>query len=563
MNVDRIVKVKTRSGCGINVRTGPGINYPKVRDWGFSEGVQIHVTELDNGWYKCSDGWICGDYLIVTQNNDANLSNNIIYVDSLKLSLALVPDINKGYTPSESELLNTIFNIPESDYTKSDIDNMQYIYGAPFQFTDITDPRPNGSKLGRSYLSSIMGDMSMMVITPGTTNFMESLSKEDSKNMLSALFGINYNDNEELSEVDNILQGKNAGRYYGFKSDYETYMKYVNNMCRIAATLLKLDDIKESEFYEGAGNYSTMDWDIKKMTDKSVWSFLSSDEESRSVAFYIDGKASSFSDGISNELGDSLFASMMDKGSDFAKEMSFLFGSGYSDDAIKETSKQNYQNAVEKVVKKLTSKDSYASKLVTRISDHADTLINGGNIAFPLLWKDSKYSKSYNIEIKLVSPYADAESFYLYILVPIFHLIALSYPRQLGANGYLNPPLIRAFCKGFFTCTLGMITSLDIKRASQEGWSEEGFPTEVDVTMSIADLYENLTITPTGDSAFFHNTEFLDMIAMWCGVNMNKPELKRKLLLWTAYIKSNVKDIPNILDEFSENISNKIRDFLT
>ena len=212
MNVDRIVKVKTRSGCGINVRTGPGINYPKVRDWGFSEGVQIHVTELDNGWYKCSDGWICGDYLIVTQNNDANLSNNIIYVDSLKLSLALVPDINKGYTPSESELLNTIFNIPESDYTKSDIDNMQYIYGAPFQFTDITDPRPNGSKLGRSYLSSIMGDMSMMVITPGTTNFMESLSKEDSKNMLSALFGVNYNDNEELS-LKNLLNKKEEIRW--------------------------------------------------------------------------------------------------------------------------------------------------------------------------------------------------------------------------------------------------------------------------------------------------------------------------------------------------------------
>lgn len=110
---------------------------------------------------------------------------------------------------------------------------------------------------------------------------------------------------------------------------------------------------------------------------------------------------------------------------------------------------------------------------------------------------------------------------------------------------------------------MGIVDSISIKRASQDGWSKYGFPTEVDVSISIKDLYENLSISRAGDWSTFHNMEYLDMLATWTGVNMNKPELERKFQLYKAYIGNYVPDLgSNILRQAQEDIANKIRKYL-
>lgn len=107
---------------------------------------------------------------------------------------------------------------------------------------------------------------------------------------------------------------------------------------------------------------------------------------------------------------------------------------------------------------------------------------------------------------------------------------------------------------------MGMIDSISIKRASQEGWSVEGYPTEVDVSISIRDLYQNLSLSREGDWSTFSNVEFLDMISTWVGVNINKPEKTRTLLLLKAFLGNYVPDfIHNIFGSLHETISDKIR----
>ena len=540
--------VKTHSGIGLNIRSGPGLQYPRIG--GLSEGTPVHCTQCEGGWYLHNGGgWSSGEWLVLDRDYGATSATS----SGGDSGVPPVPDMEDW----EKELINSMYNT--YDTSSTDIDSIRYIYGAPFQFTDITDPRPDGSKLGRTYMETMLNDMSMLILTPGKASFMKNFGKKASDAILTNLLGSSRNE-EEATSLGNILQGKEVGRYYSFDGDYPEYMKYVNNLARISSQLLGIGD---KTLFDGSKKYSEFDWDLGNMSQSNsskIFSFLTAQ---KTVAFFIDAKESNFSDGMSNSLTDSLLANALNKGSDLTKEAIFLFGKAYDDQSLIDTSKNNFDSAVRKVISGLTSNNSLATQVTDRISDHATTLLNGGNIAFPQLWRDSNYNKSYDISIKLISPYGDAESFYLYILVPLWHLVALSYPRQLGANGYSNPFLVRAFCKGWFNCTMGIVESITIKRASQEGWSAYGYPTEVDVNLSIKDLYENLTIARAGDYSTFNNTEYMDMIATWCGVNMNKPELQRTWNMYEAFTKNKFKDLfPNIIDQTHQDLVNKINKYL-
>lgn len=552
------MRVKTNSGIGLNIRSGPGIQNPRVG--GLSENQLVHCTELQNGWYKNQWGWSDGTYLTLVKDYGGTSDTASVATDhNVTSSATASASAESDMEDWERELINSLYSSQIDEYSEADIDDIKYLFGAPFQFTELTDPRPKNSKLGRIYMSTLLSDMSMLVITPGKAAFMKNFSSKGASEVLKRVVG-SYNSDDDESSLTDILKGKETGRYYSFESDYVEYMKYVNNMCWLSAQLLGIGDQK---MYDGSKTYNEFDWSINNLSKtgaSSIFNFLTTD---KCVAFFIDGKQSSFSDGNSNSTDSSMLASAFSKGSDWAKELQFLFGKGFSDESLLNTSKDNYESAVSKIISKLTSNSSLATQISDRVSDHATTLINGGNIAFPEVWKDSNYNKSYNIEIKLVCPYADIESFYLHILVPIWHIIALAYPRQLGANGYINPFLVRAFCKGWFNCSMGMVESVSIKRASQEGWSVYGFPTEVDVSISIKDMYSNLTLSRQGDYSTFHNIEFMDMVATWCGVNLNKPELERKLEQYGIFTKNKLKKFfPNLLKQVELDIANKIKRYM-
>lgn len=540
------VEVGNESWVYLNVRSGPGLSYGEVGR--LYQGNQVTVTESSNGWYKHEKGWSSSSYLVLIKNLESEPVSQ--------------PAPQTPPEPSPPPLTDYEKQILQSIYTKADIhsdsiDSIRYLFGAPYQFTALTDPKPDNSKLGWQYMDTILNDMSMLVLTPGKAAFMTHMSTNAANKVLSQLVG-SVNEDVETGDLQEILEGKQVGRYYTFESDYVEYMKYVNNMCRLTAIMLGIGD---ERLFDGSKKLKDFDWDINELSGSStIFKFLTIE---KSVAFFIDGKSSSFTDGMNNSTRQSMLAGMFEQGSNISKEAYFLLGKSYSDESIMKTSMSNFESAVNKVVKTLTKNDTVAKQFSDRMSDHAVTLINGGNIAFPEIYDNSEASSNYNIELKLVSPYGDPMSIYLNIFVPLWHIIAMSYPRQSGANGYSSPFLVRAFCKGWFNCPLGLISAVSIRRASQDGWSYYGMPTEVDVSLTITNLYENMTISRAGDFSTFHNTEFLDMLATWCGVNMNKPELSRKLGLYQAFISNKVTDtLPNLSAEVSQNITNKLLQYL-
>ena len=51
---------------GLSLRQGPGTGYARIRY--LANGSKVTILEQKNGWGRISDGWICMDYVVLSQN---------------------------------------------------------------------------------------------------------------------------------------------------------------------------------------------------------------------------------------------------------------------------------------------------------------------------------------------------------------------------------------------------------------------------------------------------------------------------------------------------------------
>lgn len=531
----------------LRVRTGPGLNYSIVGR--LPKGTKVIATEYKNGWYKHDrGGWSSGEWVKKTKDLDPNNNAN---------STSPAPATPPGPPPlTDAEKAEIAKLFTSADYSMEKIGNMNFILGMPHQFIPTADPRPKNSEYGRTYLDTIMTDLSMLVITPGRAKLGGT-----GKNQQQIQQGfISTLGTGEPGTLDEIITGKSHGRYYEFETAYTDYIHYVNSLCRLGAIYLGLG---RTSAYNTSTDYKNFDWNpfwskSPYSNEKGLFSFLG---EEPSVPFYINAGQTSFNESSSNSTEQSsLVEGLSGKAQGMVKELRFLMGDAMNDTAITDASKASYDGAVRKVFNAVNFTNN---AVISQMVDYGLTIVNGANVAYPEVWKDSTYGKGYNIEIRLVSPYGDRESIFTNIMVPLFHIIAFSFPRQVGRAGYMHPFLIRAFCKGWFNCNMGMVESVNIKKAAQGGWSSEGLPTEIDVSISLKDLYENLSIARATDITAMSNTEYLDFIGTTCGININKPDIGRKLTMYQAWLQNKVTDMPgDVMSKLSESVGNKLRSYL-
>lgn len=139
--------------------------------------------------------------------------------------------------------------------------------------------------------------------------------------------------------------------------------------------------------------------------------------------------------------------------------------------------------------------------------------------------------------MKLISPSGDKLSVFLNILVPIYHILALTLPRQSIGQTYFSPFLVRAWCKGLFNVDMGIITDLSINKGAEGEWTIDGIPTVAELSFTIKDLYDGMFMSKTesiADTSVMTNITELDYIANSCGVNINDHDVFRTLKLYGA-----------------------------
>lgn len=515
------------------IRTGPGVS--NNTNGYLSRGEK--VTELgisgDGKWLKHDKGWSSLSYLkkevevavdTTTENTPPDTSSGSS--GSSEEGTGYQPDINDVLSGLES---GTSAYISSSDFAK--IKNVAGVFGLPYQFLPSADPRLENSSstenIGYEYAERIVARMPLLLMSPGKASFMTNYSKKDKENLIEHIISVGQATSGDRGTLDDLLT--EDGRYYTFEYDVPRYYTFVNPMCRIAARYLDIQDVVIDGQQLDRINWETFTKSrIKSIGDFGTYS---------SIPFYVDTETS-ISESHSNTTTQSMIASTVNSISDMGRELNFLLGYGASATGIEAMAENpdvaaNIEN-VNATIEKLLGQGNF----LTNLSKHLTTVAAGGRLVFPEIWADSSFSRSYSCEFKLVSPDPSPLSIYLNILVPLFHLLGFVCPQSLASNpnGYTNPFLVRAIYKGFFNVDMGIITDMSVTKGAECQWTPEGIPTSMNISITIKDLYQAMSITPTSSGEWkydtLNNTALMDYIANLCGINIYKPEITRMIEMW-------------------------------
>ena len=188
----------------------------------------------------------------------------------------------------------------------------------------------------------------------------------------------------------------------------------------------------------------------------------------------------------------------------------------------------------------------------------AENFLQGGKMVLPKMVEGSQYGRSISCNLKFVSPYGSKYSVFLRCIVPICHLIAMAYPRQLSDNMYGYPFLVRCAQTGSFNVDLGIISSLTINRGGSDdtNWTIDTLATEWEVQLEITPLVDELMISNTSHPVLMCKNEMLlDYLANFCGFDMLACNLGTKFDMMYSFIRNNFTGTPHALE-------NRLSDFL-
>lgn len=488
------------------------------------------------------------------------------------------------------------------------------LFGLPYQFSPSVDPRiPTISNtVGRKFAENIILDAPVITIIPGKPKYLPG--SKDKQTTTQAIIDASSDLLSPLQEIINSKANNNeVFKYYDFERSYTEYMKYVNILCRTCASFLEInenidgvscqrydyrkykwntDSARGSSSTEkifnsiGSGissvlskitgrssiNISKSDTNItaKERSSKMKYETTSSDDEGsiediltnyNYVQFFIDATTSD--ETMSNTTSESKIKGMLDTGSDMLKELSFIVNSGGLDAKVMTDFAESSTQALADTVGGLTDSSAITGAL-SRVFSLASNIAKGENIIMPDIYQNSAYEKSYSFTVHLKSPYGTKFGYFMDICVPLMHLLALGIPKQTTANSYGSPFLIKAYCEGMFTCNMGMVTSISVSKGVNSAFSVDGLPTEVDVTVSITDLYSDLSMSPQNSPLLFvNNSSLIEYLATTCGLSLITPNIDARLDMLTNAVSNAFMDIDdNIVSGITEAIDNAVKNFL-
>ena len=395
-----------------------------------------------------------------------------------------------------NDLLDTVvYSFNSNSETKEPFDSKEFL-GLPPSFIASADPNK------RIYSKTMLADMPMVMLVPGKPIFFAH-DKEFKKNqedteesMLDRI--AKFDDDDEAGVVEWLKESTSSMsnrdiRYYSFQPDYADYFTYVNTMLSTLAVKMGVSD----------GLY-TFSEDFRK-------GLLTSGIK------YFAEKSSSVTESASNEFGSSKLEGITKGASGLMREMKFLLGI----DAVGNTSDP------EKQEKRNTRLDETMNNLadsgfIGSMAGNVGTVMGGANVLFPEIWNDSKFTRNYNLTFKFASPSGDKMSIFKYVYVPFLTLLALSLPRQSSLTGYYSPFLLRVDSPGHFSTDMGVCTSLTYKKGGNDKlFNKDGLPLEIEVTMSIKDLYPTL-IASNSYKVLRHNQGLAGFLNNMAGLSVDR-----------------------------------------
>ena len=541
----RYASVGYRDGAGSSSKLIGFLDYDKT----------YTVTLYRNHYYFIPEvnGWVYKNYINITKDLAASATQEATEEsqETIYEMDEATKDQIKNFTEEEKEsiymqFVNTEYGNVMSNDAVTDtllISDLNGVWGIPYQFPESVDPpldENDSSRItfGYFYADRIINRMPLLIMSPGKVSFMKSYKDGQKTAILDAL--ASSGDGNSQTVIGDFLS--KPGKYYTFEYDQASYWEYVDAMNHACAVYLGIDDVEVS-LNGKRGKLGSFHW--KDCSNNKFDSLLNSNESY--VCFYADAETTK-SESFSNSTQKSQLADSVNSMSDVAKEVMFLMGAHGEADVVSWIQEQsgninNIINDIGDIANDLLG----GSTVVKELSKEFATIATGGKLIFPEIWSDSEFTQSLDVKIKLRCPCPNKVSWFLDILAPINMLIALTLPRTpygkniLGedysgnpsANGYFSPFLVRAFYKGLFNCDMGIITDLSFSKGKEGSWTIDGLPSEVDVDITIKDLYNVMAMTNNNQpTEFLNNTTFLNYLANSCGISINKPDVERSIDMW-------------------------------
>lgn len=463
------------------------------------------------------------------------------------------------------------------------------ILGAPYHFLNSVDMSYDGiaKEYGRKYYENIFLDAPIISIIPGKPRYLPA--NGDTNVLTQALIAANQGDGSAFLQNigEQIMGSPEEGeaakiRYYGFERDMATYIQYVNTLCRTCADFLGVGATTYNGSELARYNWSEYHWGTDKTYTKvetdengvykdyfSYWAesvaedvktAISSALDSTYLEFFIDPDCSS-NESIGNTTGESKIKALFDTGSEFMKELAFVANSGGGSDNVF-TDAQDFADAsMQQLADVLGSTNDGLGigSTLKKILSVGGNIVKGENIIMPDIYQSSSYDKSYTFTVHLKSPYGSALAYYLDVIVPLMHLLALALPKQTTANTYGSPFLVKAYVDGIFNCDLGMVTSISInKNVNDTVVNTLGVPAEIDVSITITDLYSDLSMSNVDEDPllFLSNTSLIEYLATTCGLSLVRPNPEQKF-------QNMLHSMSNALLDIGGNIKQEVVDKLS
>lgn len=499
------------------------------------------------------------------------------------------------------------------------------LFGLPYQFRGSVDPRIDGisKTVGKKYMENIMLEAPVISIIPGKPKYLPGDKNKDVTSQAIIKAG-----SENFKALQEVIKNKKmitdtSFRYYDFERSYTEYMKYVNILCRSLASFLEINDkIDETTFqrydwrnYRWNGdsyitqtsiasksatkvinNLKKAAADALNITKKKKIAKINLEEtvkdehpsskkmlfETTSDGDYDSNEAtweevlsnfnyvqfcidpdSGYNESFDNSTSDSMLKSMFEKGQNMFKELAFITNSGGASDLTEQAG--NFLDGSFDFLGDKLSSGGQMTSLLSRLLSVGGNVVKGENVIIPDIYQSSNYDRSYDFVVHLKAPYGNKYCWFMEVGVPLMHLIALGIPKQTTANTYGSPFLLKAYVDGIYNCNLGIVSRMAInKNPSPESWTVDGLPSEIDVSVSITDLYSDLTMTPQSSPLLFvNNSSLIEYLATTCGLSLISPNLQKRWNMTVNAFKNSFYDIDdNIKSNIQEAIDSFALDFL-
>lgn len=365
--------------------------------------------------------------------------------------------------------------------------------------------------------------------------------------------------------------------FYTFESDWNSYLQNVKMMINTAVIMLGLQRacVRIGDFYYPIG----MNVNVKDNND--VWSnyrFITpttglgdrniidsqNGDNSQYVSFMIE--PNSVQESYSNEAGESqIYSSIISKDGGLGAEIAFLTNSSANsvDDAVIALA-GDVTSKAEKVLSNLTGG---IGRFTAAVAGSMVRSYTGDHTIYPEIFKKHTSNQSMTISIKLRASSGDPYAYLTELLVPLFFIMGMCLPTMSRntASAYTFPPLVQCNIPGYWGTRLGLVSKVDVtKNPDGKDVSIHGFPTAINVSITIEDLQHVLMTTPMNRvSTFLNNHTMFDYIAQCAGVDKYRvngsARLVTRLALAAAAASNTFNSLGDaVLNDFTSYVNRKL-----